>query len=306
MTIILVFGLAFLIVKLVDVTISSSDVFGWITTIDNNCNISNETGVIISKDPLTWVFFIISLLITAVFSIMFCCSCVCSLHSIHKYENEDVLKILLEISIIAAFFDPVSNVKLLLRDCLAGYLMVGTVAAIYCLTVFAVTIAIVNSECLITFFITICQIVQVVACLFAFGMFFGFAMKMDNSYVKYGYLAVTIVVSVFVWIKNTMERFFFRLFFVRNDVKFCYLPNNILAIVSYSILIYLTATYFMSNKGTLHIISLIFFAISAGINVLQVCICLHHQTSGYFPVYNKDDDLDGLLRSGDDIDDDTL
>ena len=258
MTVTLIFGLVFLIVKLVDVTISSSDVFGWITTIDNSCSLSNETGATISKDPLTWVFFVISVLITAVFSIMFCCSCVCSLYSIRKYENEDVLKILLEISIIVAFFNPVSNVKLLLRDCLAGYLMVGAVAAIYCLTVFTVTTAIVDSECLITFFITICQTLQLISCLFAFGMFFGFAMKMDNNYVKYSYLGVTIVVSIFVWIKNTLERFFFHLFFVRNDVKLCYLPNNILVVVSYSILIYLTATYFMSNNGTLHVISLIF------------------------------------------------
>ena len=293
----LVFGLAFLIVKLVGVAVSLFDVFGWITTIDNNCHLSNETGVIISNDPLTWVFFGISLLITAVFLIVFCSSCICSC-CIFKDRDYNItfglatLKLFLEISIIAAFLDPVSNVNILLRDCLAGYLMFGIQITIYSLGVF-VTVAVVELgfrhknqspkwKCIhtmINILVTICHSTQLIACIFAFSIFFGFAIKLENSAIKYGYLAITIVVSVFVWIKNTIERLSFYLFLVKGDnkKKLCYFPNFFATInfISYIILIILISTYFNSNKDTLFIVSLIFLTISAVINICHfLCNCL--------------------------------
>ena len=330
----LVFGLVFLIVKLVDVTISSSDVFGWITKIDNNCDLSNETGVIISKDPLTWVFFLISLVITAVFLIVFCSSCICSC-CIFKDRHYNItfglatLKLFLEISIIAAFLDPVSNVNLLLRDCLAGYLMFGIQITIYSLGVF-VTVAVVELgfrhknqspkwKCIhtmINILVTICQSIQVIACLFAFCIFFGFAIKIDNSTIKYGYLAITIVVSVFVWIKNTIERLSFYLFLVKRDIKkkLCCFPNFLTAInlICYIILISLISTYFNSNKDTLFIISLSFLVISAAINIYHFlcnyfccCVC-QEQIINCLCDIEEEEEEEQLLRISDNIDDDAL
>ena len=282
----LVFGLPFLTAKLVDVAVSSSDVFGWIATIDNNCHFDKESGVIISKDPLTWIFFIISALITGFFGIVFCCSCFLGNQ---EYSPVDLskLKVLLEISIIAAFFDPVSNVKLLLRDCLAGYLMVGIVIATYSLTVF-VTVAFIDihfqqrNQCIhiiVSFLVTICQTVQVVACLFAFSMFFGFAIKMDNS-VKYIYLAVTMIVSISVWIKNTIERLSFQVS-SRNEYKkknkCCFkLPKILIAVnlLCFVFLIVIITISFQTNRGTLFVISLTFLLISAFINF---CCVLREQ-----------------------------
>ena len=101
---------------------------------------------------------------------------------------------------------------------------------------------------------------------------------MDNNAIKYGYLAVTIVVSLFVWIKNTIERLSFYLFLVKRDNKkrLCYFPNFLTTInfICYIILISLIATYFNSNKKTLFIISLVFLAISAAINIYHfLCNC---------------------------------
>ena len=329
----LVFGLAFFIVKLVDVTISSSDVFGWITTIDNSCNLSNETGLIISKDPLTWVFFGISVLIIVVFLVVFCSSCVCSC-CISKDRDYNTtfglatLKLFLEIAIIAAFFDPVSNVNLLLRDCLAGYLMVSIQITVYFLAVF-VTVAVVELgfrhknqspkwKCIHTMMniiVTICQSTQVIGCVFGFTMFFEFVIKMDNNAIKYGYLAVTIVVSLFVWIKNTIERLSFYLFLVKRDNKkrLCYFPNFLTTInfICYIILISLIAKYFNSNKKTLFIISLIFLAISAAINIFHFlcncfccCVCQKQINDCLFDVEEEEEEQ--LLRIDDNIDNDAL
>lgn len=291
----LVFGLAFLTTKLVDIAVSSSDVFGWIITIDKNCNLANKDGVIISKDPLTWIFFGISALITGFFGLVFCCSCFLG---DKDYIPVDLskLKLFLEIFIIAGIFDPVSNVKLLLRDCLAGYLMVGTVAATYSLAVF-IAVAFVDigfwhrNQCIyimFNFLVTICQSIQVVTCLFAFGMFFGFAMKMDNS-VKYSYLAVTIVVSVSVWVKNTMERMSFQLS-SRNKYKkknkCCFkLPKILIAVnfLCFVFLIVILIISFQSNRGTLFVISLTFLLISAFINF---CYILREQHNNH----DEDDD----------------
>ena len=291
----LVFGLAFLTTKLVDITVSSSDVFGWITTIDRNCNHANEGGVIISKDPLAWIFFVISALMTGFFGIVFCCSCFLG---DKDYIPGDLfkLKLFLEIFIIAAIVDPVSNIKLLLRDCLGGYLMVGTVATTYSLAVF-ITVTFVDIgfwhknqyiRIMFNFLFTICQSIQVVTCLFAFGMFFGFAMKMDSS-VKYSYLAVTVVVSVSVWVNNTMERMSFQLS-SRNKYKkknnCCFkLPKMLIAVnlLCFVFLIVIIIISFQRNRGTLFVISLTFLLISAFINF---CYILREQHN------NHDEDND--------------
>ena len=49
------------------------------------------------------------------------------------------------------------------------------------------------------------QSIQIRTCLCIFGIFFGFVLNMDDIFVKYGYLVITVVYYVYVGLKNVIN-----------------------------------------------------------------------------------------------------
>ena len=71
----LIFGSIFLAAKLVDVIVSSFDVFNWIGYLQNTCKFFNQTDSTTSSNgPYVWLFFVLSVLLTFIFTIVVFCS----------------------------------------------------------------------------------------------------------------------------------------------------------------------------------------------------------------------------------------
>ena len=298
--IILIFGSIFLAAKLVDVIVSSFDVFNWIGYLQNTCKFFNQTDSTTSSNgPYVWLFFVLSVLLTFIFTIVV----FCSYRLKTKEETKDdsyILKLLLEIFIIFAFFDPVSNVKLLLRDCLAGYLMVGAVLISYILASNIASVAIEiklkqryyqnnNYRLVIVIFCLamIFQSIQISACLTTFGIFFGFVLNMDDIFVKYGYLVITVVFCASVGLKNVINRWTFY-DIISNNKRYnnkCYLHcitkfesgflrlcfDAVITAVNFLtclLLFGLTTVYIQNNThNTLYIVTLVFLGLSSVVSM---------------------------------------
>lgn len=225
-----IFGLAFLIPSLLDVVLSLMDTFDLIEDIQPSCNLTsnkiqqaglansrientlNDILDLVSESTFAW-----SALMTFAFLLVFFIGCCSHIRSRIK------LKILLEVSILVSLFGPITNVNLLLRDCLAGYLTIFLSLSFYSI---AVVVTSVTTEwgfgafrlryiCpMLTFsFVTLSKAVQIVACTSSFALYF--LMSSSHRTLTYTYLLFVVVQLVSMWISNIINRWKFYHFFFR-------------------------------------------------------------------------------------------
>lgn len=295
-----IFGIAFLVPSLIDMAVSWIDTFEWITKFQSSCNISSEKihqTVIISPrvdDNLEEVVALISaiifswsILMTGVFSVVFFVGCLSHIQSKIK------LKLLLEVSILVSLFGPVTNVNLLLRDCLTGYIVIGVSLLSYSAAIIVVAV---TTEWGFTRFqhqyvyqvivftiLTACKAVQIVSCSSTFGLFFGIASM--NSLLSYTYLFFVIVQVVAMWTANVINRWkFYHLFFHKTLTTRCsvwpHLPRALLCVRGTDIaasvlntfccLVLLVLTVLFFAHGTLFVIAVTSLCISCLVSLYQL------------------------------------
>ena len=291
-----IFGIFFLFCKFFDVIISSFDVFDWITAVISKdvCSFSNKTVDASAMNILTWVFFAISLVIIFIFLWSFCCSsllCLCVDENECGYSvSPSSIKLFVEISILAALFNPVSHIKLLLRDCLPGYAMVASSLLVYFVTVMAFIGIfaywfnnkgeLFRQKGCVMLLIVVCgsfQLFQVAACLFAFASFFSFPLHPNFTNIKYGLLALTILTSFSLWVKGTIIRFSMYNFLLRSrDEFYCEkccidLVANLINLFTSGSLMFIMIKY-LTNLSILHHITFILLIFAVAISAAQSMI----------------------------------
>lgn len=223
-TVFSIFGIFFLFSKFFDIIVSLFDVLEWITAVTKgNCLFYNDTIDSNVMNVLSWIFFAISLVVTLTFLWSFCCFsflCLCVDEDECGYSfSTECLKVFVEISILTALINPLSHIKLLVRDCLAGYVMVGSSLLIYSIAVM-VFIGMLSywfnnkgqlfQRPLCAFLLAVTcgcfQLFQLAACLFSFALFFTFPLQSDTFNMKYGLLGLVIVTTFSAWVKGALTR----------------------------------------------------------------------------------------------------
>ena len=249
---VVLFAVMFLIAKIVDTIISSSDVYGWIT----KCQRGNET-LLFAEDNIT------SSTMTLISTISFwwsggmvilfalCAGCSLCFYFIYKrriksrHSNTDsskktwddppnisklILKVLFEFSVLASIPGPISSINLWLKYCTAGYIAVSISLFFHSMAII-VTMAVAELfflhktqscfwKCKHTILITIVTLFKesrIAACSLTFAVFFSAIM--ENKALKYIYLYFAISASVSVLIANAINRWKFYSLIVKKKYK---------------------------------------------------------------------------------------
>ena len=235
-----VFGLAFLIPSVVDVGLSLIDTFSFIDEFQPSCNLTSDkikqSNFIVSskvESTLENVLHILSastfawsLAMTVVFSLLFIVGC-CS-----RIKSRTMLKVLLEVSILVSLFGPVTNIKLLLMDCLTGYFTIFLSLFLYSVAVIVTALTTelgfrtfrLSYICpVVTFiFLTLSKAVQIIASTSSFALYF--LMSSNHRATTYAFLFFVLVQLGSMWINNIINRSKFYYFFFRkvNPMHHCF------------------------------------------------------------------------------------
>ena len=246
------FAVTFLITKIVDTIISSSDVYGWITKCQPGNedlsfaegNITSSTVALISTISFWW---------SGGMAILFglCAGCSVCFYFIYKRRNKShhsstdtskktsvdphkiskfLLKILFELSVLASIPGPISSINLWLRYCAAGYIAVSislffhSVAIIVTMAVAELFFLHKTQSCLwkckhtiLIIIVTLFKESRIAACSLTFAVFFGTIT--DNKALKYIYLYFAISASVSILIANAINRWQFYSLVVKKKYK---------------------------------------------------------------------------------------
>lgn len=236
-----VYGLTFICVKFFDISLASIDHFDLLTFIpgDVGANCSSPFPLTSSAVFINWIFFSLSLLVTLIFILFFCtCSCVCL--CIDEYEcghnlNMTTLKVLVEISIYAVLFNPNTQVNLLLRNCLFGYICVAVSFILYSLAIvvflamFDRTVKRQSShpshkcrEIVLICLMVPLQSVQLATTVFAITVSYSFPNTLDFTNIRYSFVALVGLFFFSVLVKGIGNRLsLYSYLSKRRDHFFC-------------------------------------------------------------------------------------
>lgn len=324
-TIFSIYGMIFICAKFFDVFVSSVDIFDLMTILPGaggNCSRS-QRPLTAETNISSWVFYSASLFITLVFILFFCnCNLICLCIDEDECSQSlgtTKLKILVEISIYAAMFNPVSLVHLLLRDCMFGYILVGLSLLVYSLAVTLFVALFAHSfrvrkqlpqtcqwkAVVLMALLILLQSVQMATCLFGMAVSYSFPDKIEFTNARYSFLALVALIIFSVFVKGIMNRLsLYPFLFKKRDHFFCErcCIDAVATFVNIFSAVFMTVTivkYYWSSGTTLHYITLVLLLLSIIGSVIMCffnCYCSLSDRPDNQTTHLVGDDGEELMR----------